>query len=109
MDLGFTISVDAHVDELDILSLIHSNINGSEKIKGCIKLMGNVLQIEKNFDYDPHKVNFDEGWKFYKFDIDVFPEKESNIENQKKLLDSLCYLLERHDMKVKAFSEFDEQ
>ncbi|AFI92481.1 pathogenicity island protein [Pectobacterium parmentieri] len=45
----------------------------------------NMLVLEKNFDHDNDKLDDDDGWMFYQYEISVFPVNETNIEYQREL------------------------
>jgi len=70
--------------------------------------MNNILKFEKNFDYDPSKINGEDGWQYYKYELDGSPCEGSTEDNQRLLISILCQCLNNIGAITKSFSEFDE-
>jgi hypothetical protein len=108
MDLGFTISVESDREEEDLLELICTECKGAERERGYIKFMNNILKFEENFDHDPSKAKGEDGWQYYRFELDGVPYKGSTKENQLLLISTLCKCLATVGALTQSFSELGD-
>lgn len=71
----------------------------------------NWIELDRNFEYDPHLVNTDNGWMYYPFIIRVFTKKNSSptmddFSKQVEFARSLKKRLEELGCTVRVDAEF---
>ncbi|MEQ9890070.1 hypothetical protein [Pectobacterium aroidearum] len=96
IDTRFAIAVNTGLGALETANFMGEVFPDFERNSAFSFLESkNMLVLEKNFDHDNDKLDDDDGWMFYQYEISVFPVNETNIEYQrglsKRMLDVFRY------------------
>ena len=87
-DLRFAIALNADFNESDIANAITKLFPNFETITpAAFRESRNMLVLDENDLYNPQKIQDEDGWIYYKYEISVFPfgDIETTPEYQRNL------------------------
>jgi hypothetical protein len=107
LDLGFELFVDVDLSEEDLLTLLLGKLEHASRRGGYVRVGGNVVKFERNFDYDPAKArSSEEPWQFFRYHCDVFPVVKVHVEEQRELARLLVAAFQEVGAQVDLCAEF---
>ena len=90
IDMRFAIAINSDFKESDIIAIIKNTIPHFVVITPvALKVSKNMLVLDQNDLYDLKKINEENGWLYYKYELSVFPVEETTLEYQRDLADLL--------------------
>jgi len=89
-DLRFAIAINSDLEELDMEAAIRNLFPDFVNVTPvALRESRNMLVVDKSDLYDPRKMDEEDGWLYYKYELSVFPMEETTLEHQRNLADIL--------------------
>jgi hypothetical protein len=106
-ELQFLIMVDAPIDIEELRGFIKNNVNLKYN-SSSNQLMGNMLRVLQNEDYDPTLIESEDGYMYFKYRLEFVPGDDCDLENQIELARKVKTTMERESAKVEICADFEE-
>jgi hypothetical protein len=108
-DLTFSVMIDSQQGESDLMRMLLDGLAGAQRLGGYIKYRRNVLKLERNSLHDEVKASArdDKSWMYYRYSLNVFPEGEISLVEQKSAASSVLAMLDEAGVNPEPVSEFE--
>ena len=108
-DLTFAVMIDSQLGESELLRMLVDGLAEARLFGGYIKYRRNVLKLERNSLHDEVKASTrdDKSWMYFRYSLNVFPEGETSLVEQKSLASSVLAMLDEAGLTPELVSEFD--
>jgi len=85
-DFRFAVAINSDLEKAKIVSVIKKLFPSFINISPvALREHINMLVLSESDLFDPDKINGDEGWIYYKYELSVFPMKETTLKCQRAL------------------------
>ena len=108
-DLTFSVMIDSQLHESELMRMLLDGLAEAQQLGGYIKFRRNVLKLERNSLHDEVKASArnDKAWMYYRYSLNVFPEGETSLVEQKSVARSVLAMLGETGLNPELVSEFE--
>lgn len=108
IDTSFAIAIQSDVERKELIDFISGIISPSDRITALvIEGINNRFILEKNWSYDPTKINLHDGWLYYRYELSVYPINNTSLSKQRTLATLLITSLRSYNIKAELICDDD--
>ena len=108
IDISFAIAIQSDLEGKELIDFISEIVSPSDRITALvIKGMNNRFILDKNWSYDPKKINLHDGWLYYRYELSVYPINNTSLNKQKTLATLLISSLRNYNIKAELICDDD--